>query len=143
MRVSVIIPAYNKGRWIGRALDSVVAQTYTDYEVIVVDDGSTNDGPNVVTNYGDPRFRLMRQLNAGPGSARNHGLAEAKGELVAFLDADDEWFPCHLEDSVYFIDNLGPEVTSISSGYVDCPSGVSQQPMWQRRGIKESVIQTK
>jgi len=74
MRVSVIIPLYNN--WIGRALDSVVAQTYTDYEVIVVDDGSTDDGPNVVTNYGDPRFRLIRQLNAGPGSARNHGLVK-------------------------------------------------------------------
>jgi glycosyltransferase involved in cell wall biosynthesis len=140
MKVSVIVPLYNKRCWIGRALDSIANQTFADFEVIVVDDGSTDGGPDVVTSYNDPRFRLIRQTNAGPGSARNHGVAHAEGELLAFLDADDEWFPSYLRDSVTFIDSLGHKVVSVSSGYVECPSGVSQRPMWQRRGIKQGAF---
>lgn len=92
-RISVIIPLYNKGKYIARALDSVFSQTYQDYEVIVVDDGSTDTGPQIVQKYKDPRLRMIRQKNAGPGTAKNHGIHEAKGEYVAFLDADDEWLP--------------------------------------------------
>ena len=91
--VSIIIPLYNKGLYIRRAVDSVLAQTFEDYEVIVVDDGSTDDGPQQVMAYSDPRLRLIRQTNAGPGAARNRGIQSAQGEYVAFLDADDEWLP--------------------------------------------------
>jgi glycosyltransferase involved in cell wall biosynthesis len=140
MKVSIIVPLYNKGRWIRRALDSIARQTFTDFEVIVVNDGSTDDGPDVVASYCDARFRMMCQLNTGPGSARNRGITEAKGELLAFLDADDEWFPNYLEDSIKFMDSFNENVVSVSSGYVEYPSGLSRQPMWQARGIKEGAF---
>lgn len=95
--VSVIIPLYNKGKYIARALDSVFAQTYQEFEVIVVDDGSTDEGPDIVRTYHDPRLRLIQQANAGPGSARNRGIKETTTPYLAFLDADDEWLPGFLD----------------------------------------------
>jgi len=98
--VSVIIPLYNKGKYIGRALSSVFGQTYRDFEVIVVDDGSTDNGPELVQACEDPRLRIVRQANQGPGAARNRGIRESTSPLVAFLDADDEWMPGYLERTV-------------------------------------------
>lgn len=95
--ITVVIPLYNKADCIATALDSVLVQTYQDFEVIVVDDGSTDDGASIVERYSYPRIRLIRQENAGVSAARNKGIAEAKGEYVAFLDADDEWMPEYLE----------------------------------------------
>jgi glycosyltransferase involved in cell wall biosynthesis len=97
MQVSVIIPLYNKARHIQRAVNSVLAQTYQDFEVIVVDGGSTDGGADVVRGMTDPRTRLIVQKNDGVSRGRNRGVQEAAGELVAFLDADDEWLPCFLE----------------------------------------------
>src|SRR5262249_7159571 len=88
LRVSIITPLYNKAPYIRRTLDSVAAQTFRDFELIVVDDGSTDGGERLVADYVDERVRLIRQPNAGPGAARNRGIAEARGELLAFLDAD-------------------------------------------------------
>ncbi|WP_292521841.1 glycosyltransferase [Methanoculleus sp.] len=93
--VSVVIPLYNKRPHIARAVTSVLAQTVRDVEVIVVDDGSTDGGAEVVRGF--DRVRLIRQENRGVSAARNRGIAAARGELVAFLDADDEWMPGHLE----------------------------------------------
>ncbi|MGB2635576.1 MAG: glycosyltransferase family A protein [Candidatus Acidiferrum sp.] len=137
MRVSVIVPLYNKERWIERALDSIAKQTFADFEIIIVDDGSTDQGPHIVAAYNDPRLRLVHQPNAGPGSARNRGIAEAHGEILAFLDADDEWLPDYLEGSLRFLDELDENVVSVSSGYIEYPAGVSRRPMWEARGIKE------
>jgi glycosyltransferase involved in cell wall biosynthesis len=89
---SVIIPTYNRSALLREALDSVFAQTFTDYEAIVVDDGSTDDTHEVIAGYGD-RVRFYRQENRGPGEARNLGIQNATGKYVAFLDSDDVWFP--------------------------------------------------
>lgn len=90
--VSVVIPAYNAERFIRKTLDSVLAQTYPVWEVIVVDDGSSDGTCALVESYGPP-VRLLRQKNAGPSTARNFGTRKSSGELVAYLDADDAWHP--------------------------------------------------
>jgi len=95
--VSVVIPLYNKGPYIVRALNSVLFQTFQDFEVIVVDDGSTDDGAAIVRGFGDSRIHLIQQGNQGVSAARNRGVSAAKAELIATLDADDEWMPKHLE----------------------------------------------
>ncbi len=97
--VTVIIPAYNRAGTIARSIDSVLAQTYRPMEVIVVDDGSTDQTVEVIQSYGE-QVTLVRQANGGPSSARNSGAACAKGEIIAFLDSDDTWKPEKLERQV-------------------------------------------
>lgn len=115
--ISVIVPLYNKESSIAIALDSVLAQTYQDFEVIVVDDGSSDKSAAVVERYSDPRIRLIRQANAGVSAARNKGIAEAKGEYVAFLDADDEWMPDFLEEIVT-LQRKFPECGAQATAYI-------------------------
>jgi glycosyltransferase involved in cell wall biosynthesis len=87
-RVSVIIPAFNASPFISQAIESVLNQTYTDYELIVVNDGSTDNTASLVMKYGE-RLRYVYQENQGLSSARNTGIDRAEGDLLAFLDADD------------------------------------------------------
>ena len=89
---STIIPAYNREKLIGKAIDSAAGQEFDDQEIIVVDDGSTDGTLNLLATYGD-RIKVLRQENCGPGAARNLGIAHARGVYVAFLDSDDLWFP--------------------------------------------------
>lgn len=99
-RVSVIMPVYNASRWLARPVESVLAQTHGDLELIAVDDGSSDDSVELIENYarGDSRVRLIRQpANAGVAAARNAGLDVAGGDYIAFLDADDWWHRRKLE----------------------------------------------
>jgi len=104
-RVSVVLPAYNAERTIGEALASVFAQTFRDFEVIVVDDGST-DGTRAVLDRWRTAITCVRQLNGGPGRARNAAIRRARGQLVAFLDADDVWLPDKLARQVEYFDEF-------------------------------------
>ena len=98
---SVVVPLYNKRATVVRTLDSVFAQTFADFELIIVDDGSTDGGDAMVEgHYADPRLRVHRQANAGPAAARNQGLALSRGAYVTFLDADDTWRPEYLQTAV-------------------------------------------
>lgn len=94
--ISVVIPLYNKEDTIDRAINSVLYQTYQNFEVIVIDDGSTDASAERI-QVSDARIRLIHQQNAGASAARNRGAEEAVNELIAFLDADDMWLPDHLE----------------------------------------------
>ena len=93
---SVVIPAYNNVEFVSATLESVLCQTFTDFEVIVVDDGSTDGTREILEKYAK-HFRVIHQHNQGPGAARNCGILEASGRYVAFLDSDDLWFPWTLE----------------------------------------------
>jgi glycosyltransferase involved in cell wall biosynthesis len=105
--VSVIIPTFNRGPLTARAVESVLAQTYPWPEILVIDDGSTEDTGNLlIERFGD-RIRYIRQSNQGPGAARNRGICEARHELVAFLDSDDVWLPRKLEAQVPLMSGEG------------------------------------
>jgi len=94
---SVVIPVYNRAAVLGRTLESVVSQTCQDFEIIVVDDGSSDDPAAVVAQFADSRIHLLRQENKGGGAARNAGIDTAIGRFIAPLDSDDEFLPGHLE----------------------------------------------
>ena len=95
---SVVVPVYKARQWVGRAIESVLAQTFEDFELILVDDGSPDDSAEVIAQYTDPRVKLIRQENRGEGGARNRGIEASSGKWIAFLDADDQWLPGFLED---------------------------------------------
>lgn len=97
--ISVIIPLYNKEQTIVHTLKTVLAQTFTDFEVVIVNDGSTDNGVDAIqSNYTDARIRIIHQKNAGVSAARNRGVQEAQGDWIAFLDADDEWLNTYLQE---------------------------------------------
>src|SRR5690349_3945565 len=119
---SVIIPAFNAADYIGHAIHCALTQTVPPLEVLVVDDGSTDKTAEVVSQY-PPPVRLLRQSNAGPGAARNHGAREARGEWLAILDADDGWFSHKMElQLAYTTDPLVGVVHSREAG-----AGVSER----------------
>jgi glycosyltransferase involved in cell wall biosynthesis len=95
--VSVVMPLYNKEHEVVRAIKSVLSQTFTDFELVVVNDGSIDKGPEIVKAINDARIRIIDQPNTGVSTARNRGISEAQADLIAFLDADDEWEPDFLE----------------------------------------------
>jgi glycosyltransferase involved in cell wall biosynthesis len=127
MNVSVVIPLYNKARHIRRAIDSVLTQSYGAFELIVVDDGSTDGSGQVASQIADPRLRLIVQKNAGECAARNRGIQEATGDLIAFLDADDEWLPGFLS-TVMALRNKHPEAGLYATGYRFSRDGITWRP---------------
>ena len=117
--VSIIIPTYNRSDLLLRAVNSVLSQSYTDYELIIVDDYSSDNTQEVISSFSDTRIiSIQRERNGGLSAARNTGIEQARGEYIAFLDDDDEWVPEKLTEQVAFMDSLPPKVGMIY-GWVD------------------------
>ncbi|UGB28717.1 glycosyltransferase family 2 protein [Metabacillus sp. B2-18] len=114
--VTVVIPLYNKENYIKRAVQSVLSQTVQTFEIVIIDDGSTDNSYNIVAEIRDPRIRVIQQNNAGASAARNRGIEEAKTSLIAFLDADDEWKPTFLETVFHLIEKY-PEAGAYATAY--------------------------
>ncbi len=136
--VSVIMPAYNRAHVIGRAIKSVLAQTYNDFELIIVDDGSSDKTEEVVRSFDDPRIRFLRhERNRGVCAARNTGIKASQGDFITFLDSDDEFTPARLQEQVsalkkygannifvtgtIFLDDNGARVQTTSKKETLCP----------------------
>ena len=132
--VTVVIPLYQKGGSVLAAVRSVLSQRFADLELLVVDDGSTDEGPALVAQVSDPRLRLLRQPNEGPGAARNRGLAGARGALIAFLDADDEWDPEFLELGVAAL-TRAPECAAWVAGRAEGPARRIRTARDRRMGL--------
>lgn len=133
--VSILMPAYNAAGYIGAAIESVLAQTYPHWELIIVDDGSIDGTSDVVRQYTDPRIRLAGQANAGEAAARNHTLQLARGDYLAFLDSDDQFLAQHLELGVGYL-KAHPERDGVYTDgyYIDSRGQRGQRLSQQRRG---------
>jgi len=117
MKFSVVIPAYNRAKELPKCIDSVLSQTYKDFEIVIVDNGSTDNSKDIVQSYinQDSRVKYFWQENSGsPAGSRNTGIKNALGEWVAFLDSDDYWYETKLEEVRHKIDNLSDEYIAIS-----------------------------
>lgn len=114
-KISVVIPLYNKEKSIARTIESILNQTLHDFELVIVDDGSTDNSVDIVRSFSDERIVLIQQKNAGPGAARNTGVRNAKADWIVFLDADDENLPDSLEFFAKMID-VHPEADIIDTG---------------------------
>jgi len=125
--VSVIVPTHNRSSLLRRAIDSVRRQTFSDFEVVVVDDASTDDTAAVVRGYGDSRIRYIKLTgNGGVASARNAGIAAAAGDFIALLDDDDEWLPEKLQRQLELFHRGGGAVGAVYSGYREIDQATSE-----------------
>ena len=140
MKISVVIPTYNCARYLPLALDSALAQTRPADEIIVVDDGSSDDSQTLVEQRYGSRVRYIRQVNAGPAAARNNGIRAASGDVIGFLDADDIWFPETLAHVADCIDSL-PQVALVSADKqaIDSDGVVTAPSWWDRNGVREAL----
>lgn len=130
---SVIIPAYNLGKYIATTIQSVLAQTFQDFEIIVVNDGSTDETVSIIQSFHDPRIHLVSQPNGGVSRARNAGMKKAQGSYIAFLDGDDYWYPEHLALATDFF-NLHPKILVYSNLYMlDELASIPTRPPIQSR----------
>ena len=118
MKFSVVIPLYNKAPYVAKAIGSVLSQTFTDYELVIVDDGSKDNSAEIAARVieGYANCRLLKQENAGVSMARNNGVAVSQGEYLCFLDADDWWEPAFLEEMSHLIENF-PEAGIYGTNY--------------------------
>ncbi len=133
--VDVIIPLFNKPATIERAIRSVQAQTFADWRLLVVDDGSTDTSPELVRQMQtqDGRIELMVQSNQGPGAARNAGIRAATAAYVAFLDADDQWYPWHLENLMAAAQQH--DAALFGSTYYEWPTQRDMAKYWMNQGV--------
>lgn len=137
--VSVIVPLYNKAQTVERALNSIFAQTYTNMEVIVVNDGST-DGCDMLVRrkFDDARLVVIDQANQGPGAARNAGIRAAKGDYIAFLDADDSWYPQNLETMINWLQSH-KDCAMVGCMYFEWSKQTYMSGHWAKRGVVPGV----
>ena len=137
MKISVIIPVYNTEERLKRCLDSVVAQTFKDFECIVVDDGSKDLSPQIIDEFAakDSRFTAIHKPNGGVSSARNEGLKVAEGEWVVFLDSDDTIKPNHIEAMLSVVED-GIDIVFIN-GYLYINRGIVQ---FDRGGVNPGDV---
>jgi len=116
--VSIIIPTYNRRQSISRSIESVLNQTYRDFELIIVDDGSTDNTKELVADFNDERIRYVRhEENKGEAAARNTGIKAARCDYIAYQDSDDEWLPEKLARQIELLENASPEVGVIYTGF--------------------------
>ncbi|MBS0375260.1 MAG: glycosyltransferase family 2 protein [Proteobacteria bacterium] len=137
--ITIVVPLYNKAPYVARALRSVLSQRFRNFELIVVDDGSTDGSGEIARGIADPRIRVLEQPNQGPGLARNRGWRAGTGSLVAFLDADDWWFPDYLEHAVKVL-GADADIAACTSGHrTRAASGAERDPRehWLKRGLRE------
>jgi glycosyltransferase involved in cell wall biosynthesis len=137
-KVSVIIPVYNGAQFIAEAIESVLAQTFNDYELIAVDDGSSDDTVKIIESFSN-KLICLHQPNAGQASARNLGYRHSSGEYLAFLDADDRWYPRMLEVSVPILDaNEKIGLTYSDLDLIDNKGAIIQKNYLTERGKRKS-----
>ncbi len=116
--MTVVIPTFNRAHIVGRALRSVLSQTYQDWETVVVDDASTDETEDVVRSFGDSRILfLRREQNGGVSAAQNSGIAASSGRYISFLHSDDEFLPTKLEKQVDLLDRQTPQVGAVECGF--------------------------
>ena len=142
--VSVIIPAYNRAHLIGRAIASVLAQSYRHFEIVVVDDGSNDDLGTALAAIADPRLRcIAHPKNRGAAAARNTGIAAAQGEFVAFLDSDDTWYPDKLAFQVAAMRDQPSDVAGHVCAYDCIKAGYTPRqiaPNWLAQPFRRAVL---
>lgn len=143
--VSIVVPVYNKARYLRRSVESVLAQSCADLELILVDDGSTDGSLDAARQFTDPRVRVLTQPNAGPGAARNSGIREARAPWIALLDADDAWDPAFLAEMLRLAADF-PGCGMYCAPYVFIePGGVHVLPKWvdvPARGVLASYFRS-
>jgi len=116
--VSIVIPTYNRAGLLSRTIQSVLNQTYQDFEIIIVDDGSTDKTEEVVKSFNSKKiFYNRHEENKGANAARNTGIKASRGEYIAFQDSGDEWLPQKLERQMKVFENASPEVGVVYTGY--------------------------
>jgi len=139
-KISVVIPLFNKERYIKRTINSVLNQTMQDFEIIVVDDGSTDRSVEIVKQIQDERIRLIHKSNGGVSSARNYGIINSNTDLIAFLDSDDIWKPHYLETIDYLVQKY-PNCGIYGTSYlIKSRTGILKKPIfylpdWFKEGI--------
>lgn len=139
--VSVMMPVFNAEEYIGQAIESVMNQAYPYWELIIVDDGSTDRTSKVIERYADRRIKVIPQLNRGEATARNTALMAVQGEYLAFLDADDIWLPNHLEQTVaHLVKDADIDAVYTDGNYCDQDGNLLQTLSSQRRGPFEGRL---
>lgn len=140
--VSIVMPAYNCEKYIADAINSVIEQTYKNWELFVIDDCSTDNTESIARSFKDPRVVCLKNTeNSGPAVSRNRGIEAAKGEYIAFLDSDDVWLPKKLEHQISFMQNEGVNFSCTAYGIMDAEGYITDRKVipFKRAGYKRCL----